>query len=630
MNSTILNSLLLQNTNTNNATGMAGDLSLMPEPPLSALDEFVQKYLGYFEISLNILYPIIFVFGICGNSLVIFVLCSSICINTNNKSNSNNNNNNNNNNNRRAVEHDNSIKMLVRKNTLNNANNNLTEIKSVQQRKQSTYDFVNNNNSHHARTSFKATIRRFFREKFTVTNFYLLNLAISDFLYLTLIPILLCTMHYHKWLFGSYFCKIYFTITYLCQCSSIFILVVLSIDRYLSVVHPLKVSHYRTDQRARITILIGWILSFLFITPIPIFTQLQNETCSIIWPDMWHFTGNNTKFTEFIDKYLTPLHAFTIYTLLLNYVIPVSIIVILYTKILNSLNKKNRKNRLKLSEAKKKSHKRISKMVLIIIICYIISWTPYWCMQLTYYICFILEINQPYILIIFSHFSQLIAYLSSALNPAIYSYMSEVFRNELKMVLSNFCCCFNGCSFFNRNNNESNNKIENEQRKASCAVNNSFNHKENNEKIIKQSNAFLQPSQQPLLVNNNNNIVNNDTNNNSNIIVTKDVIKSSNESLNSQFENIEYMDEMSDEAVDTNNNNKTMELGSFKFKLELLNSNLNLKDQELIRNQLKKCNEQQLQKESSPLSRTSSIGPYKFKINFHGFKFNNLLNRTSK
>jgi hypothetical protein len=617
MNSTILNSLLLQNSN--DATSSAGNLS-MPEPPLSALDEFVQKYLGYFEISLNILYPIIFIFGICGNSLVIFVLCSSICINTNNKSNSNNNNNQTINKRNRGQANESSMKVLARKNS-----NNLAEIKSVQQRKQSTYDFVNNN-SHHARTSFKATMRRFFREKFTVTNFYLLNLAISDFLYLTLIPILLCTMHYHKWLFGSYFCKIYFTITYLCQCSSIFILVVLSIDRYLSVVHPLKVSHYRTDQRARITILIGWILSFLFITPIPIFTQLQNETCSIVWPDMWHFTGNNTKFTEFIDKYLTPLHAFTIYTLLLNYIIPVSIIVILYTKILNSLNKKNRKNRLKLSEAKKKSHKRISKMVLIIIICYIISWTPYWCMQLTYYIYFILEINQPFILIILSHFSQLIAYLSSALNPAIYSYMSEVFRNELKMVLSNVCCCFNGCSFLTEKSNDSNNKIEHEQqRKQSCIVNNSFNKIENNnnnEKKLKQSKqSFSQPSQQPLLIN---------YNNNTNNTTINDMIKSSNESLKNRLENIEYMDEVSDETVDPNSNNKSMELGSFKFKLELLNSNLNLKDQELIRNQLKKCNEQQLQKESSPLSRTSSIGPYKFKINFHGFKFNNLLNRASK
>lgn len=43
-------------------------------------------------------------------------------------------------------------------------------------------------------------------------------------------------------------------------------------------------------------------------------------------------------------------------------------------------------------------------------------------------------------LILITHFVQIIAYLSSALNPFIYSYMSEAFRNNLKLELSNCCC----------------------------------------------------------------------------------------------------------------------------------------------------------------------------------------------
>lgn len=42
-------------------------------------------------------------------------------------------------------------------------------------------------------------------------------------------------------------------------------------------------------------------------------------------------------------------------------------------------------------------------------------------------------------LILLSHFVQIIAYLSSALNPFIYSYMSEAFRANLKLTFQNCC-----------------------------------------------------------------------------------------------------------------------------------------------------------------------------------------------
>ena len=49
------------------------------------------------------------------------------------------------------------------------------------------------------------------------------------------------------------------------------------------------------------------------------------------------------------------------------------------------------------------------------------------------------EVSQTHILI--SHFIYMLAYLSSALNPFIYSYMSEAFRTNFQLELNN-CCCF--------------------------------------------------------------------------------------------------------------------------------------------------------------------------------------------
>ena len=222
---------------------------------------------------------------------------------------------------------------------------------------------------------FRTLLRRFSKEKLTVTNFYLLNLAISDFFYILFIPFLMFTMLYEKWLFGPYWCQIYFSVAYLCQFSTVLILVILSVDRYLSVKFALTVTYVRSDLKARIIILISWLLSILYVVPIFLATKLQNQTCSIEWPESWNFTGTtNSNTTKFMDHYLPPLHAFTIYTFTFNYLIPVSIIVVLYTGILLILREKNHLNTIKPSKTKKKSNRRITKMVLTIIICYIISW----------------------------------------------------------------------------------------------------------------------------------------------------------------------------------------------------------------------------------------------------------------
>ena len=49
--------------------------------------------------------------------------------------------------------------------------------------------------------------------------------------------------------------------------------------------------------------------------------------------------------------------------------------------------------------------------------------------------------DNTHTLMLVSHFVQIIAYLSSALNPFIYSYMSEAFRTNLQLTFTN-CCCF--------------------------------------------------------------------------------------------------------------------------------------------------------------------------------------------
>ena len=395
----------MKNTSLNSSIGNA-----------SALDALHETNIFFFELTLYVLYSLIFLFGIFGNSVVIYVLLSSIFFD--------------------KKHHQAGITQKEQTTIINSPNTN--SLRSPQDTPKRQLNSIRDQNK------LYTLLRKFLKEKLTVTSFYLLNLAITDFFYVLFIPVLLCTMLTNRWLFGFLFCKVYFSMVYLCQCSSVFILVVLSVDRYLSVRYPLKTSTFRSDELSRAVILTSWLLSFLFIIPVIIYTEYQsvNSSCHIHWPEHWNFLSsrNHSSFSHIANTYLSPFHLFNIYTFLLNYLIPVSIIVILYTQILKNLQKNSQKNTAtNRSKSKRKSHKHITKMVLAIIICYITCWTPYWCYQITIYVYNqIFKIEPPFILIIISHFVQVIAYMSSALNPFIYSYMSEAFRINLN---SAFNCC---------------------------------------------------------------------------------------------------------------------------------------------------------------------------------------------
>ena len=68
----------------------------------------------------------------------------------------------------------------------------------------------------------------------TVTNFYLLNLALADLMYLQVIPFSITTMMKQKWVFNRLICKLFWTCTGINQFTGVFILTVLAFDRYNS------------------------------------------------------------------------------------------------------------------------------------------------------------------------------------------------------------------------------------------------------------------------------------------------------------------------------------------------------------------------------------------------------------
>uniref|UniRef100_A0A8B9ZUG3 G-protein coupled receptors family 1 profile domain-containing protein n=1 Tax=Anas zonorhyncha TaxID=75864 RepID=A0A8B9ZUG3_9AVES len=159
----------------------------------------------------------------------------------------------------------------------------------------------------------------------TVTNIFILNLAIADELFTLVLPINIADYLLLQWPFGEFMCKLIISIDQYNIFSSIYFLTIMSLDHYLVVVattKPRKMS-YRTYQAVKIVSLCIWSFVTVIILPFTVFAEIHKEQghsqCVFVFPhpeSMW-WKGSQ------------------IYTLILGFAIPVSTICILYTIMLS-------------------------------------------------------------------------------------------------------------------------------------------------------------------------------------------------------------------------------------------------------------------------------------------------------
>lgn len=121
----------------------------------------------------------------------------------------------------------------------------------------------------------------------TVTNIYILNLAIADELYIIGLPFLTTQNVLSYWPFGSFLCRVVMTADSMNQFTSIFCLTVMSIDRYLAVVHPIRSTNWRHPRVAKVVSAAVWAVSFVVVLPVVIFSDVQ----VLLWK--WQNTQNH-------------------------------------------------------------------------------------------------------------------------------------------------------------------------------------------------------------------------------------------------------------------------------------------------------------------------------------------------
>ncbi|XP_022088825.1 trissin receptor-like [Acanthaster planci] len=154
----------------------------------------------------------------------------------------------------------------------------------------------------------------------TVTNFFLANLAVADLLVsiFCIVPKLLMFVSV-GWFLGDFMCKVHHYIMAATTTSSIFILTVISMERFIAILRPLETRRLLTAGRLMVAMAVVWIASALLNIHYALYhviTVHDNVTYCSIDPDL---TDNESQ-----GQQLT-LVFFFIY-----YIIPLLIMVVLY------------------------------------------------------------------------------------------------------------------------------------------------------------------------------------------------------------------------------------------------------------------------------------------------------------
>uniref|UniRef100_A0A8B9BUQ9 G-protein coupled receptors family 1 profile domain-containing protein n=1 Tax=Anser brachyrhynchus TaxID=132585 RepID=A0A8B9BUQ9_9AVES len=248
----------------------------------------------------------------------------------------------------------------------------------------------------------------------TMTDVCLLNLAASDLLFVVPLPF---QAHYasEQWVFGNAMCKIMAGIYYTGFYSSIFFITLMSIDRYIAIVHAVYAVKIRTASCGIIISLVLWLVAGLASVPNIVFNQQleieQSMQCVPTYPP-----GSNT--WKVASQFAANI---------LGLLIPLSILICCYAQILKNLQKCKNRNKIK-----------AIKMIFIIVIVFFLFWTPF------NVVLFLDTLQSLHIIndcqasnriALALQLTETISFIHCCLNPVIYAFAGVMFKAHLKGLL---------------------------------------------------------------------------------------------------------------------------------------------------------------------------------------------------
>ncbi|KAJ7320289.1 hypothetical protein JRQ81_019800 [Phrynocephalus forsythii] len=248
-------------------------------------------------------------------------------------------------------------------------------------------------------------------------DIFIVNLAISDFIFLITLPLWVDTEIYSGiWRSGCFLCKASSYIISVNMYCSIFLLTCMSSDRFLAIMHPAVARRIRSKQYAIIVCICVWILSCLLGLP----TLLSREVRT--YEDNSYCVDKETTFTQKIGSLVL---------LILGFFVPLSSILTFYCCITKKLCVHYQKS----GKQDKKLRKSI-KVVFIVVIAFVLSWAPFNAFKLLALVSDIQDLKPPFCLPYkIAHLGMELggpfAFVNSCTSPFIYYYFDDYVRRAM-------------------------------------------------------------------------------------------------------------------------------------------------------------------------------------------------------
>ncbi|KAG7328523.1 hypothetical protein KOW79_008467 [Hemibagrus wyckioides] len=266
----------------------------------------------------------------------------------------------------------------------------------------------------------------FYKKAKTMTDIYLVNVAVADLLFVLALPLIIYNEQYN-WSMGTWACKVLRGSYSINLYSSLLLLACISGDRYVAIVKARSSLGIRSRAQiySRLICTIIWLFAFLLSMPTFIYSDLGveyvNETeeieCSLT------FGTNST--AQFMKIFLPSMQVSV------GFFIPLLVMGFCYCSVIYTLLRAQNYQR----------HKAL-RVILAVVLVFVVCHLPYNIVLLihTTRLFQVRDCNAEQSIHLALSVTRSVAYLHCCLNPILYAFIGVKFRNHFCKIIEDLWC----------------------------------------------------------------------------------------------------------------------------------------------------------------------------------------------
>ncbi|XP_071354643.1 B1 bradykinin receptor [Trachinotus anak] len=260
------------------------------------------------------------------------------------------------------------------------------------------------------------------KDRLTIAEIYLSNLALADFILLCGLPFwAMSILNDFNWPYGDVLCKLVNSIIIINFYTSIYTLVMISVDRYLALVKTMKAMGLRRTLYAKVTCFSLWILGLLLSTPtivyrkVKFFEEYGTTSCILDYPhdSSWKL-------------------AHQILLNVVGFVLPVLVIVFSSGNIIKALAQRGESVGFNDTNDRK-----ATALVYAVTLLFLVCWGPFQVFTFLDTLCDLQALDEKlwsHTLNIGNQVSVYLAFVNSTLNPLLYVFSGQYFRRKVSSI----------------------------------------------------------------------------------------------------------------------------------------------------------------------------------------------------